>query len=97
MGKAPASPEGPKQDQPESGVSDQSWGDGRAPTEMNWGLESLPERVPEAALSVVVRKGPRTDPQQPRVAMAFVQRLGGSWSCAERRSRSTTDHLFRGR
>ena len=36
----------------------------------------MPERVPEAALSFVVRRGPRTDPQQPRVDMMLVKRLG---------------------
>ena len=69
-------PDGPTQEQPESGVSDASWGDGRAPTHMHWGLESLPERVPEAVLSFVVRMGPRADPQQPRVAMLCVKMLG---------------------
>ncbi len=60
-----------------SGVSDKSWGDGRAPTEMNWGLEKLPERVPESALKVLVRKGPRTDPRrQLRIDVSLVKMLG---------------------
>ena len=47
----------------------------------------MPERAPEAALSVVVRKGPRTDPQQPRVAMRLVKMLG--WILELRRATLT--------
>ena len=37
------------------GAKDPSFDDGRVPTEMNWGIQDLPERLQENALAFVVR------------------------------------------
>ena len=40
----------------QTGVSDPEFGDGRVPTEANWGLEDLPERVSQHELAYVIRR-----------------------------------------
>ena len=59
-----------------SGVTDPRFGDGRAPTEANWGLEDLPEKVTENELNFLVRRRPRSKLGEPRVNISLVQQLG---------------------
>jgi hypothetical protein len=67
-----------------SGAKDPSFGDGRVPTEMNWGIQDLPERVQENALAFVVRQGPLTNLQQPRFDLSLMTKLG--WIAGIRRA-----------
>jgi hypothetical protein len=67
-----------------SGVKDPTFGDGRVPTEINWGIQDLPERVQENALAFVVRRGPRTNVQQPRLDFSTVKKL--AWILGIRRA-----------
>ena len=46
-----------------SGAKDAEFGDGRVPTEMDLGIQDLPERVPENALNFVVRRGRERAPR----------------------------------
>ena len=59
-----------------SGAIDPSFGDGRVPTEMNWGIHDLPERAQDNALAFVVTRGCRKNAQQPRLDFSVVKRLG---------------------
>ena len=59
-----------------SGRSDARFGDGRAPTEAAWGLENLPERVEQSMMAFLVRKKPRSKPEEPRVNVSLVKSLG---------------------
>ena len=60
----------------ETGVTDLRFGDGRVPSEANWGLDDLPERVTENELNYLVRRGPRTNLDEPRVSINLVKQLG---------------------
>ena len=49
-----------------TGVSDHRYGDGRAPTEANWrGIDELSESVGQAAISVLMRRRPRSTSEVP--------------------------------
>ena len=60
----------------ETGVTDLRFGDGRVPSEANWGLDDLPERVTKNELNYLVRRGPRTNLDEPRVSINLVKQLG---------------------
>jgi hypothetical protein len=67
-----------------SGAIDPSFGDGRAPTDMNWGIQDLPERVQDNALAFVVRRGLCKNAEHPRLDFSVVKILG--WILAIRRA-----------
>ena len=58
-----------------SGVTDNSFSDGRAPTEAGWDFKSLPEMVSEDAWGYLVRKRRRLSLAEPRVDMSLFKRL----------------------
>ena len=60
----------------ETGVTDFRFGDGRVPSEANWGLEDLPERVTKNELNYLVRRRPRSNVDEPRVNISLVKQLG---------------------
>ena len=47
----------------------------RVPTEAQWGLENLPERVAGNVLTFLVRRRPRSKPEEPRVDVLLVKLL----------------------
>ena len=59
-----------------TGVTDDRYGDGRVPTEADWGLENLPETVTKSDLNFLVRWRPRNNEQEPRVDIRLVKMLG---------------------
>ena len=67
-----------------TGVADSRFGDGRAPTEANWGLEELPEHVTQAEVAFLVRNRPRCKQQEPRVSINLFKQL--NWVQVHRRT-----------
>ena len=69
----------------QTGVTDHRLGDGRAPTEANWGLEDLPEKVPDSKLAILVKRGHHSKVDKPRLTDTPLEQLVLDWILGIRR------------